>query len=50
MIRASEGASMKCTKDVCKRTCKQGAVLVEGSIRASRSTDEIAADKEQRFT
>ena len=42
MMRASDGASIKWTKEVWSRTCKHGAVLVDGSIRASRRTDEMA--------
>ena len=50
MIRAKEGASMKWTKEVCSRTCKQGAVLVEGSMSASRSTEDMAKNRITKFT
>lgn len=42
MIRARDGASIKCTNDVCNKTCRHGAVLVDGSINASSNTDEMA--------
>ena len=50
IIKASEGASMKCTNEVCSRTCKQVAVFVEGSISASSRTDEMAETKDQTLT
>lgn len=35
MIKAREGASMKCTNLVSSRVCRQVWVLLEGSVRAS---------------
>ena len=48
MMRAREGASMKCTKEVWSRTCRHGAVLEDGSMSASSSTGEIAAEKRRK--
>lgn len=36
---------MKWTNDVCNKTCKHGAVLLDGSINASSRTDDIATEK-----
>lgn len=46
MIRVSEGVLIKWIKEVCKRICKYGVVLVEGFIRVLRSIDEMVVDKE----
>jgi hypothetical protein len=42
MIRANDGASMKCTNCVSNRVCKHVAVLFDGSCSASNRTGTIA--------
>jgi hypothetical protein len=42
MIRANDGASMKCTNCVSSRVCKHVAVLFDGSCNASNRTGTIA--------
>lgn len=47
IIRAKDGASMKCTNCVSRRVCKHVAVLFDGSCSASSSTGTIATKHKQ---
>lgn len=45
MIRASEGASIKCTNLVSSRVCRQCCVLCDGSVRASSRMGVMAKNR-----
>ena len=45
IIRAKDGASIKCTNDVRERTFRHLAVWVDGSLSASSKTEEIAGGR-----